>query len=169
MMNSSKLLGRKALFVAVSVAALGAGNMAFATTDSFSVSAEVIENCTVSAADLAFGNYDPIVANATSGAGDIADSADLTVTCTDGSAVSIALDDGDNFSSGRRMAKGTDFLSYELYQEVGHTNVFGSGAQAVAHNGNGSAQTVTVYGNLPGGQNVPVGSYADTIDVTITL
>jgi spore coat protein U-like protein len=93
------------------------------------------------------------------------------VTCTDGSAVSIALDDGDNFSSGRRMRLGvtTDFLSYELYQEAGLENVFGSGAQAVAHNGTGAAETVTVHGNLPGGQNVPVGSYSDIIDVTITL
>lgn len=168
-MNSSKILSRKALFVAVSVVALGAGNAAFATTDSFNVTAEVIENCTVSAADLAFGNYDPIVANVSSGAGDIADSADLTVTCTNGSEVSIALDNGDNFSGGRRMASGANFLSYELYQEVGHTNVFGSGAQAVAHSGTGAAQTVTVFGNLPGGQNVPVGSYSDIIDVTITL
>lgn len=169
MMNSSKVLGRKALFVAISVVALGAGNAAFATTDSFTVSAEVIENCTVAADDLAFGNYDPIVANAASGAGDIPESADLTVTCTDGSVVSIALDNGDNFSGGRRMAKGADFLSYELYQEAGLSNVFGSGAQAVAHNGTGAAQTVTVHGNLPGGQNVPVGSYSDIIDVTISL
>ena len=168
MMNTSKVLGRKALFVAVSVVALGAGNAAFATTDSFSVTATVIENCTVSAADLAFGNYDPIVANLSAA---IPQSADLTVTCTDGSAVSIALDDGDNFSSGRRMRLGvtTDFLSYELYQEAGLENVFGSGAQAVAHNGTGAAETVTVHGNLPGGQNVPVGSYSDIIDVTITL
>jgi len=170
MMKTSKVLGRKALFVAISVVALGAGNAAFATTDSFTVSATVIENCTVSADDLAFGNYDPIVANAASGAGDIPDSADLTVICTDGSEVSITLDDGDNYSGGRRMTDGTDFLSYELYKEVGHSTVFGgSGGTAVAHSGTGASQTVTVFGNLPGGQNVPVGSYSDIIDVTITL
>jgi spore coat protein U-like protein len=38
----------------------------------------------------------------------------------------------------------------------------------VSGTGNGNAQTLTVYGQLPAGQYVTPGAYADTITATIT-
>ena len=39
----------------------------------------------------------------------------------------------------------------------------------LAYTGTGASQDLTVYGTLPGGQNVPVGSYSDTVVATITF
>jgi spore coat protein U-like protein len=38
----------------------------------------------------------------------------------------------------------------------------------VAKTGSGTAQTLTVYGQVPAGQFVTPGNYADTITVTLT-
>src|SRR5258708_30912341 len=68
------------------------------------VSANVIRKCTISAQPLAFGNYDPVQANATA---PLDGQTSLTVACTKGTAVDIAMDDGGN-SQGqtRRLSNG---------------------------------------------------------------
>src|SRR4051812_25909441 len=95
---------------------------AFAATKNttFTVSADVVANCTISASNLAFGNYDPVVANNTTGA-DLYANSTLTVACTKGAPnVWIGLDAGSNSASAsgttRAMsAGGGNFLSYELH------------------------------------------------------
>jgi spore coat protein U-like protein len=39
----------------------------------------------------------------------------------------------------------------------------------VAHTGTGSATAITVYGQMAAGQNVPAGSYADTVVATVSF
>src|SRR6476659_2923392 len=96
---------------------------AFAATSAnttFTVTATVVANCTISASNLTFGNYDPVTANNTTGA-DLYANSTLTVACTKGSPnVWIGLDAGANGASAvgttRAMsAGGGNFLSYELY------------------------------------------------------
>lgn len=100
----------------------------------------------------------------------------VTVTCTSGSAGVITLGQGVNADVGsdaapvRRMLAGTDYLSYSLYSDTGRTSVWGNTeVTGVARTGTGAADAVTVYGSVAPGQNVPAGSYSDTVVATVTF
>ncbi|HXU94268.1 MAG TPA: spore coat U domain-containing protein [Gallionella sp.] len=147
------------------VACLANAPTAYAATatDTFNVTANIPTSCSVTAGnDLAFGDYTGTQIDATT---------TVSVTCTSGGAYTVGLNDGTHFSSpNRRMLHGTtDFLNYELYKEDTHTNRWGnSGGELVSGTGTGSAQTLTVYGRLPGSQSLIAGAYTDTITVTVT-
>lgn len=165
------------------VAAAGAlislhGNVAQATDANadLGVSANVSANCIISATPVAFGAYDPVVTNASSalnGAGKV------TVTCTNGSDGTIKLGQGANSDTGssdaaplRRLVDGggTNYLSYGLYTNIGRTLVWGNDADhAVVHHGTGISTDIDVFGKIPGGQNMPAGSYSDTVVATVTF
>jgi spore coat protein U-like protein len=145
----------------------------FAQTASMNlgISATVNANCSITTLPVAFGVYDPIVANAVAGVGDKAATGSVTITCTKGNGVTVDLDLGSHASGAvRRMAGGPDFLTYELYKENAHTNVWGSGVpNSLATGGAPSkaARTFTVYGNLVGGQDVGAAAYSDTVLATV--
>lgn len=155
-------------------------NSAGASTASntLSITAAVSQNCVVAAQTLAFGSYDPIVTNASGGADKTA-SAVLTFNCTKGStAVYVTADQGLNHANAsgttRAMNSGSNYLSYELYTDSGHTNVWNT-----TNNGtndyqptftSGSSATATVYGDIPKGQSPAVGaSYSDSVTMTINF
>lgn len=143
-------------------------------TANLGVSATVIANCAISTAPVAFGDYDPAVANASAaldGAGTV------TLTCTSGASATVTLGQGANADTGstdaapvRRMASGANHLAYQLYSDSAGGTVWGNTAlTGVAHTGTGSAVDVPVYGRVAGGQNVPAGSYSDTVVATVTF
>jgi spore coat protein U-like protein len=122
---------------------------------------------------LAFGAYDPIVANKSA---DLEEEGTISVTCTNGSAVTIELDGGANedgsapAAPARRMISGADLLSYTLYSDAGLTTLWATGAAVdVDDTGTGVASNHTVYGSVAADQNVPVGSYSDTVSATVTF
>ena len=150
---------------------------AASTNTTFTVSASVITNCTISATNLTFGNYDPVVANNTTGGDKYANST-VTVACTKGAAnVWIGLDAGANSASAvgttRAMsAGGGNFLSYELYTadpnpapgaSWGNTQLTGKSYVPASKN----ATNITVFGRIPKGQDAAAGAYSDTITATI--
>src|SRR2546423_15550485 len=94
-------------------------------TANLNVSASVSAVCTISTLPVAFGAYDPVVANA---ATDLNGTGTLTVACTKGASATIDLGVGNNLSGGtRRMGSGTDFLNYSLYKDAARTQVWGTG------------------------------------------
>lgn len=144
-------------------------------TGNLSASSTVVNNCTVSTAPVAFGDYDPVSANDAT-ARDATGT--VTVTCTSGAAATVKLGQGANADPGstdaaplRRLTDGTNFLSYQLYSDAGRTTVWGNdGATDVDHTGTGAAVDLTVYGRIAAGQNtVPAGSYTDTVLVTVSF
>jgi spore coat protein U-like protein len=133
-------------------------------TTTFGVSATVLKDCIVSATALAFGDYTGAVNSNTS---------TITVTCTKSTTYTIGLDPG--LATGatvtaRQMQNGTNVLSYGLFTNGTWTTNWGntSGTNWVSGTGNGAGQALTVYGQIPAGQYVTPGSYADTIGVTVT-
>jgi spore coat protein U-like protein len=153
----------------------GAGSISAATdTANVEVTATVTANCTITSTGLAFGSYDPVTANVAS---DLDATGTLTVTCTNGSTGEISLGQGSNADTGstdaapvRRMVSGLNFLSYALYQDAGRTTVWGNTTDTdVAHSGDGTATDVTIHGRVASAQNVPTGSYADTVVATVTF
>lgn len=138
------------------------------STATFGVSATVQATCNISAASLAFGTYTGAVVTATS---------NITVTCTKGTSYNVGLDAGltPGATVTTRQMKGattsnTDLLSYALYSDSAMSSNWGNtvNTDTVAGTGNGSPQTLTVYGKIPGGQFITPDSYSDTITATIT-
>jgi spore coat protein U-like protein len=150
--------------------ALAPTGAAFAgsTTGTLPVTATISNSCTFGTiSPLAFGAYDPAVANA-SGGTDLAASTTFAMTCTNGAAISINLDNGLHASGGSRfMASGANNLQYAVYQDPSHTTVWDN-LTAENTTGTGSSQSISVYGVIPKGQSEPNGSYSDTVTITLT-
>jgi len=145
--------------------------LAETASTTFTVSATVTNNCSVTANNLSFGNYDVLTGGA------VDSSATISVVCTSGTSYNVGLNTGLGSGatvSSRKMTRisgGSDTLNYSLYQDASHSTVWGNtvGTDTETGTGTGSAQLLTVYGRLFASQNVPAASYQDTITVTVTF
>lgn len=169
---STKVLLRSAVAAAFAVAAAGA--QALTDTSSLPVTASVANNCEIDAsAGVDFGPYDPVTANASA---DLDSSGNISVTCTIDASADITLGQGANPAGGSTDAAplrqlndgGTNNLAYNLFTSNAYTTVWDN-TTGVGYTGTGAATAVTVYGRIPAGQNVPAGSYADSVLATITF
>src|SRR5512138_1082750 len=151
--------------VGLLVAAFGTPVSAATATANLGVSATVTNNCTISTTALAFGSYDPVVANA---ATNLDGTGTVSVACTKGTTATVGLGVGSNASgSTRRMTDGSgNFLTYELYQDASHTTVWGNaggGLLSPAAAPSKATRNFTVYGQVASNQDVTAGSYSDTV------
>lgn len=158
-----------ALIGAAVALAVGGSAQAATRTATFNVSASVNDNCTVSTTNLAFGTF---TADA-----DVTNSSSVKVKCTNGTGYTVKLNPGtsNNFAA-RKMANGSNFLTYNLFKDSGYTSIWGDGTNSTFTNGGtgtglsaAKEVTYTVYGKLPlsGNEDAPVGSYSDTITVSV--
>jgi spore coat protein U-like protein len=136
-------------------------------TSQFQVTATVSGTCTLSTNTLAFGTYSP------SGAA-LAGSTTVVATCTNTTPYTLSFNAGATSGgtiSQRLMANGAATLKYNLYTTAADTTLLGDGTSSsstIAGTGTGAAQTSTIYGLIPTGQYVTIGSYSDTITATIS-
>jgi spore coat protein U-like protein len=164
----------KRLLIVVAVLGLGALLPAGAyaqTQASLAITANVAANCTISTSPVAFGAYDPLVANL---AAPLDATGGVSVACTKGSVPTIGLDVGSHPSGpARRMLGATsgDFLTYELYQPGGYVTVWGTGGAAytAAAAPNRNARSFTVNGRVPANQDVGTGNYGDSVLATVNF
>jgi spore coat protein U-like protein len=167
-----KKLIRTALFLALAAAPLSSAALGATATTTFNVTATIAAKCTIGAADLVFGAYDPLVTNL---AVPLDVNSTVTVACTKGTAATVGLDAGQNSGSAvgttRAMAGGGAFLSYEIYKDAAHTTVWGNaGAGLVAYTAASKAPATLIdYGRIPANQDQPVAGYADKITATINF
>jgi len=168
--SASNRTARVALIVGGLALGMAAPAFAQTATGTLGVSATVAKNCSITTTAVAFGAYDPVVTNATA---PLDGTGSVVVTCTKGAGTRIDLGLGANVSGAtRRMAGGTDFLTYELYQNTGRTTVWGTGAAAgltIAVAPSRAARTFTVFGRVAAGQDVAAASYNDTVVATINF
>ena len=164
---------RTAAALAATTGILGAftpSTSAATATADLTVSATVTNNCSISTAALAFGPYDPVVANA---AANLDGTGRVTIACTKGSTATVGLGTGSNASgSTRRLSDGSsNYLTYELYQDSGRATVWngGSGVLAPAPAPSKTARDFTVYGRIVANQDVPAGAYSDTVVATVNF
>jgi spore coat protein U-like protein len=167
----SKTVAVVGVGAAMAFAGLGSATKAATATANLGVSATVTNNCTISTAALAFGSYDPVVANAST---NLDGTGTVTVACTKGSTATIGLGLGSNAAASvRRMTDGSsNYLTYELYQDSGRSTVWGnSGAGLLSPVAAPSkaARNFTVYGRVTSNQDVPAGSYNDTVVATVNF
>jgi spore coat protein U-like protein len=140
-------------------------------TANLAVSATIANNCTITTSPVGFPAYDPIVTHASTP--DDSTTGSVTVTCTKGAAATIGLGLGANVSGSQmRMANGTNYLNYALYQDSGHATVWGTSGAGLLSPGaapSKAARTFTVYGRIPAAQDLPAGTYTDTVVATVNF
>jgi spore coat protein U-like protein len=170
---------RRFVLASAILIAVGSAAPAMASTAStdLTVQADVIAGCTISTNPMSFGNYDPISSHLFT---DLEASGTVTTTCSNGLSASITLGQGGNADPGsdndnplRRLSNNAStpaFLDYRLYQNPGRSVVWGNSTNSDAEiQGTGSAQDITIYGTIPGGQPASSGSYSDTVVATVTF
>jgi spore coat protein U-like protein len=156
---------------------------ASAQTANMAVSATIAGSCSLVANPMAFSVYDPLSASPL----DV--SATVAVTCTTGAGATLSLGAGANSTGSgataqRRMRVGAtaNYLNYSIFQPAGtapgdacaYTTAWGNGTTAGAALAIGaapgpSARSYNVCGRIPAGQPSAIGSYVDTVVVTVTL
>ena len=170
------------------VSAIVLGSVGFSTaifaegsaTDDLIVQASVGISCTIEVNDIDFEDYDP-----TSSSDDTAQGSVIS-RCTTGGNVVMTLGQGSGRQAGTINGSSTDAtpvremtgvsgaamntkLAYGLFQDSGHGTVFGGTAQTgKAIDYSGSAHTTTIYGKIPALQTAALGSYIDSVPVTLT-
>lgn len=132
------------------------------------VTTTVLAECTMSAAAVAFGNYDPVVANATA---PLDSTGSIDVFCTKNTSATVSL--GNGLWGARRMrSPAGSFLNYGLFTDSGRSSswlaaapnvVSGSSTSKLVPIGNG----LTVYGRVPGNQDPTAGVHSDTVQATV--
>lgn len=169
----------KIFVVAALPLACGSAFAATATAN-LAVSASVSKNCSISTSPLAFGAYDPVTANlsaALNGQGSV------SVACAKGSTgLTVGMSNGGNFLVSRRMTgPALDFLLYDLFQPTGATpatacpgtiawgTTIGTDTLSLTAAPSKAARPYLVCGSIPGGQDVAVDTYADTVVATINF
>lgn len=134
------------------------------TTANMTVSSTVIASCTVSVTALSFGSYTGSVLTGT---------ATISPTCTNGTTYNVGISAGTASGAtvnARKMTNGASTLNYSLLQSSGGSNWGNTvGSDTVPKTGDGTTQTLTVFGTIPASQTSPLGSYSDTVVVTITF
>jgi len=126
--------------------------------------------CNLGGAAIAFGSYDALNPLPFDTIGS------MVFQCTQKDHnVMITLSKGNGSSyATRRMVDGTQQLIYNLYIDTARSIIWGDGSggsQAYIINNpqpNNRDITVPIFGRIPPGQNVKVGTYTDTITVTLT-
>jgi spore coat protein U-like protein len=134
------------------------------TTAAFTVSANNVTTCTVSASTVNFGSSGVLQA-ALDATGTI------SVVCTNAAPYTIALDGGMAAAADptqRKMTRSSEEIIYGLYQNAGRNQPWGDLAGAtVAGTGTGLSQNFTVYGRVPAQTTPSPGTYSDTVVVTL--
>ena len=152
------------LAVALGLTGLTLTKGAWAETESssFQVGIDVVATCSISAADMTFNT----ITTGTTAQTDAA--SDITVNCSLNAPYQIALSNGSNFSAGRRLSNGSQFINYSLFQDPSRATQWNT-TTTLNFTGSRANQAHTVYGRIPAGQNVTnMGSYSDTIVATVT-
>lgn len=146
-------------------------------TSNLAVSASVAANCTITTSPVAFGVYDTVSGAAVNATGGV------SIACTKGAATTVTLGLGANAAGSVRQMKDatTNVLGYELYQQPGTTpgaactfsgtvwGTTGAGIFTPAAAPSKAVRAYNVCGVVTAGQDVPAGTYNDTVVATVNF
>jgi spore coat protein U-like protein len=139
------------------------------STGALTVTASVTGVCSIGNATLSFGTYNPTSATA------LPATTTVTLTCSLGTPYNIGMSAGSGTgatTSARLMTAGASTLGYNLYRDSGYSlnwgNTVGTDTLSGTSSTTTSANTITIYGQIPAGENAAVGSYTDTVTMTVT-
>jgi len=140
------------------------------TGNYLTVTASVLGSCSVDAASLNFGTYNPLSTSPLNGHGTI------NVNCTNGENYSLGLDGGSYgamtpYGNYAMISSGNvSYLGYNLSRSPNSSGRINPPLSSVWNNiGNGGQQSYTIYGQIAAGQTSALagGHYQDTVTITI--
>lgn len=121
--------------------------------------------CSVTTADVAFGTVSSLASN-TDATGAV------NVTCSSGTAFTVSLDGGTMAAAdgtSRKLTSGARQVTYGLYRDAGRTQPwYNSAGTTSSGTGNGSTQSLPVYGRAPAQVTPAPGSYSDRVIVVVS-
>lgn len=124
----------------------------------------VLADCSLNVIDVSFGQYDPFVATDTDITGGV------SMSCDTDTSVQVSFSAGFGPFATREMKSGLNAILYNLFTDPSHLTIWGDGSPGTnLVSISGTSGSHTVYGRIPARQNVPVGTYGDTITVTLTF
>jgi spore coat protein U-like protein len=145
-------------------------HLAFVIAALLWASGRVEASCTVSTTGMSFGNYDVFSPSADTSTGTITyrcgnSDNDIVITISKGSSTTF---------NPRTLRNGAEVLQYNLFRDAASSTVWGDGTPGTGtytiHNPpNNQDVNLTVFGKAPALQDVAVGSYVDTVIVTISF
>jgi spore coat protein U-like protein len=163
--NIIAILGCAALMSSAAMATVANANI--------SVTATVVNSCTVTGNTIPFGAYDPIAGAA------VLQNETISVACTNGmDAPPVTLGQGLHAQAGstdasplRQLNAGLgQNLTYNLYSDAGSSIVWDNVTGIASPTPSGTAQNMIVYGKIDAGQSTAAtGSYSDTVIVSVTF
>lgn len=169
---------RRTLLTSLSLALLAVGAaspaMAASSTTQFSPQVNIFSSCRISQAqDLAFGTYNPLAPAAKE------TTTTMTLRCTPGTTAVYTLSQGLNAGTGstcanpiRNLRSGAGkTLGYAIkFTDTGRSVVCTKSANQSPYFGIFSFErSFTFRGELPAGQDAQVGTYADTVTISVTF
>jgi spore coat protein U-like protein len=140
-----------------------AASAATASAD-VAVSATVQATCGITTTSLAFGTYTGTQTDASS---------TISVTCTNTTPYNIGLSaglaSGATVTTRKMVGPSSASLSYSLFQDAPRSVNWGTAipGETLGGIGNGSAQTITIYGRIDASQFVVPGAYTDTVTAVV--
>jgi spore coat protein U-like protein len=134
-----------------------------------------LSQCRMNATPIHFGNYDAFSSTPQDGAGAI------TVDCSGNvvrATVTLSVSSTSGSFNPRRMKRsgGNDLLGYNVYTDATRTAIFGDGTGGTnlirPRRPPGPpapwSTSIAMYGRIPPGQDVSVGTYSDILTATVT-
>lgn len=119
---------------------------------------------------ISFGSYDVFSSSPVDSTGSITYQCE-DVTGADTIVINLSVGSASSYFP-RKLLQGAYELSYNLYTSASRITVWGDGSSGTGRYGpvepaEGVPTVVTIYGRLPALQNARVGSYDDTVVVTV--
>lgn len=149
---------------------------ALTASTSTSASATVNANCNISTTTLNFGSSPATISS------NIDSTATITAQCTNTTPYSIGIGSGTNASGSQnrmRLGATSSYINYNLYTDAARsltwtttsstTSCTGGAGTCVLGTGTGSNQGVTIYGRAPAQTAPAIGTYNDTVVITVTF
>jgi spore coat protein U-like protein len=156
------------LGASIFVAVMGTGGALAATaTGNFNAQIIIQGECIVAATNpLNFGTTGVL-------SSDIDQTTTFEVQCTNSTPYSVGLDAGTGVGAStllRRMTGGSDAIDYQMFSDPSRTVNWGDnvGVDTVAGVGNGSPQSLTIYGRVVPQATPEPDTYIDTVTIEVT-
>lgn len=141
-------------------------------SSTFQVSASIVAGCLVVGGVSTYGNLNFGTASALSSSALTAALSGTTVTlqCTPGVTLNMAIDGGQNNNGVRNLKRssGTQLLSYQLFRDAGFSQALGIGQTVAVSYSDSTAIKLPVYARTQPSGVLPAGNYTDVLQVTLS-
>jgi spore coat protein U-like protein len=161
---------RRSLKIALAAATVTAAALTLVTaprdaeaataTSQFTVTATVATACTIASANITAA-YDPNTVTPTTAPGSV------TLHCTRGTGYGVGLSSANAWT----MLSGANALNYTILKGATTTQWTNTGAGLVSGSASAFATPIVLAAtaSIPPGQDVPAGTYVDTVTATVTF